>query len=423
MTRRPISKLIRNVVLISLAVLLIFPMAVQAGTLIGNQLLIMGDTLWEKNPSVAYNFNQKQYLVVWYNDRAGNDDIRAQRLRSPNGELVGPDFYVSAGTGERRYPDVAYAGSIDDKYLVVWEQVEAGGTSIKGRIVSGLGVVEGTSDIVIRSAGGSTWTPAKPAVAYSYMTNTFLVVWAETWHPLPISYSIEGQMVTTSGALSGSSFTISSGSDERGEPDLANHFFPNRYLVVWQQKYGTTSWDIHGQQVNGDRSLYLGDILIFRASGPGTLPAVAAISNSPTTDKYLVVWEALYAPGDHNIIGRYIREDSTIGNWVFPGFTTGEDETAPAIAGSGTLKYFVTWHQSLGAVNNPIKGRAVDVSSGALLGQEAVFNGDDNRYPAVTIGSDGDFFTVWQDQCWICTNTDIRGQLWGNRVYLPVVKN
>jgi hypothetical protein len=46
--------------------------------LIGNNFLISNEnSLVEVYPSVAYNSTRFEYLAVWYNDRPGNDDIRA----------------------------------------------------------------------------------------------------------------------------------------------------------------------------------------------------------------------------------------------------------------------------------------------------------------------------------------------------------
>ena len=88
------------------------------GAPIGQQFVISGDPEQEVYPSVAYNSQRQEYLVVWSNDRPGNDDIRAQRL-SKNGALIGGSFYISAGSGaDRRYPDVAY-NTQQDQYLVV----------------------------------------------------------------------------------------------------------------------------------------------------------------------------------------------------------------------------------------------------------------------------------------------------------------
>ena len=88
------------------------------GAPIGQQFVISGDPEQEVYPSVAYNSQRQEYLVVWSNDRAGNDDIRAQRV-SKDGALIGGSFYISAGPGaDRRYPDVAY-NTQQDQYLVV----------------------------------------------------------------------------------------------------------------------------------------------------------------------------------------------------------------------------------------------------------------------------------------------------------------
>lgn len=71
-------------------------------------VLISDVALDSKNPVVAYNSTREQYLVVWYNDRPGNDDIQAQRL-DKNGKPIGGQFFISAGPDhERRYPAVAY---------------------------------------------------------------------------------------------------------------------------------------------------------------------------------------------------------------------------------------------------------------------------------------------------------------------------
>jgi uncharacterized protein YlbG (UPF0298 family) len=124
---------------------------------------------------MAYNSQRQQYLVVWYNDRAGCDDIRAQRVFK-NGTLAGGPFYISAGcTADRRYPDVTY-NSKHDQYLVVWEHYDAAeGYSIKGRRVSGAGQVLDTTDITIRG-WSNLYTPVKPAVAYAYTSDRYLVV-------------------------------------------------------------------------------------------------------------------------------------------------------------------------------------------------------------------------------------------------------
>lgn len=360
---------------------------------------------------------------MWSNDRAGNDDIRAQRV-SKDGALIGGSFYISAGPGaDRRYPDVAY-NTQQDQYLVVWEHYDNAslvpGYGISGRRVSGTGAVLNATDIIIRSNGGNLATPATPAVAYASTSDKYLVVWAETWHPTPITWDIYGQVVSSSGALDGSQFSISQGNEEREQPDVAYNRHANRYLVVWQQKAGTL-WDVHGQQVHGGGGLYQGDITIAYYTKSSMAPAVAAIPTSPTNDKFLVVWEVQYAPSDRDIYGRLVAEDGTPGTDFWISWANGVDESSPAVASSeSNLQYFVVWRHPQGVVDKPIKGRAISYA-GALLGQEAEFSAPAANRPAVASGPTGDFMAAWQDQPVLATNTNIYGQLWGNRVYLPLV--
>jgi len=87
-------------------------------------------------PSTAYNPNEKEYLVVWSNDRPGNDDIYARRL-SAHGKQIGEWISIAAGAGfERRNPDIAF-NSAREEFLVVWEEEpHAGYLRIQGIRVS-----------------------------------------------------------------------------------------------------------------------------------------------------------------------------------------------------------------------------------------------------------------------------------------------
>jgi hypothetical protein len=246
-------------------------------------------------------------------------------------------------------------------------------------------------------------------------------VWAETWHPLPISYEILGQVVTDAGALEGNRIAISQGSNRREEPDVAYNRHANRYLVVWQQLAGAL-WDVHGQQVHGGGGLYQGDITIAYYTASSTAPVVAAIPTSPTADKFLVVWELLYAPSDRDLYGRLVAEDGTPGSDFWIAWASGIDESSPAIASSETsLQYFVTWRNPLGVVDKPIRGRSITYG-GVLQGQQAEFSGVNADRSAISDGPSGDFLITWQDQPASATNTNIYGQLWGNRLYLPLLQ-
>jgi hypothetical protein len=392
---------------------------------IGYNFTIRNDIgLVEEKPSVAYSIDRQEYLVVWYNDRPGNDDIRAQRV-SNKGTLIGGPFYISAGAGaDRRYPAVAY-NSKNGQYLVVWEHNDGLWNSIRARRVSGTGVVLDTTDIVITS-GSNIITPARPAVEHAYTSDRYLVVWQETFHPIPIQVDIMGRVVTPSGSTDGSAFMISKdpGNNPRSEPDLAYNRKRNEYLVVWQQyETGSNLEHIYSRRVTGGGvPLNPAEIEIHRVSASSTKPAVAALPNTTADGQYLVVFELQYTPVDMNIYSRFVSGLGVVGGGQYFAFST-EDETNPSIAGSeNSNKYLVVWsrHTAPPFVYDYIEGRTIS-ATGQMGGNKNVggFPLADNA--VVSSGPMGDFLVAFRDQQPPSVDYGIYGQLWGNRNYLPVM--
>jgi hypothetical protein len=406
-------------VLLSLVGLLLFiPANGQASNPVGSSFIIAGDSEEEVSPAIAYNSQAHEYLVVWFNDRPGCDDIRAQRVAT-NGALVGPPFYISAECpANRQFPDVTY-NSKHNQYLVVWEQFgESSGYSIQARRVSGTGQVLDAMDIPIRSSGYNLYTPRKPAVAYASTSDRYLVVWSETWHPGSITYGIYGQVVSDAGTLEGSEFTISQGSEPHTEPDLAYNRNSNRYLVVWQQQAGSL-WDIHAQQVHGGGGIFQGDLQIAYRTVASTAPTVAALPDVNSYEKFLVVWELHYAANDRDIRGSLVSEGGT----VYPAFdiaADGIDDSNPAIVGiENNSQYYVVYKHSIGGINNPIRGQAIWYY-GTLQDQAFDLRGVYADNPAVAGGYLSDCLVVWQDQPLGNNDMNIYGQILGNRTYLPL---
>lgn len=410
-----------------------YSLATGDGGPLGPAFTIRDDSsLEEVNPAVAYNPDREEYLVVWYNNRAGCDDIRGQRV-SKEGGLVGGAFYISSGCDDNRRNPAVVCNSQQGEYLVVWEVEDGMGfNGIHGRLVSGNGEVQGTSDIEIKSTG-SLYTPAEPAVAYASSSGKYLVVWSETWHPSPLDKDIVGQVVSASGALDGGNFTISddTGSGKyRESPDVAYCRSRNEYLVVWRQRYSAGDYDIYARRVTGDGNPQNPPSVNISSLGSDEEdPAVGALPITTNQGDYLVAWEV--NPGsDRGILAKtvHIASDgsATLGLQTFVA-NTGEDEINPAVAGTESGRwYLVTWKQpyevSLGGglwlVYQAIVGRGISSDGDLLTDDPAFIGGVDATHGAVAAGALGDFLVAFDDEV---SDSGIYGRLWGNRVYLPLV--
>jgi hypothetical protein len=111
----------------------------------------------QSNPAVAYNTQQNNYLVVWDDNRAGNNlDIYGQVISS-NGSLVGSGFGLSVSNAQE-FPDVAYNPD-QNRYLVVWEDNQSSGSDdIYGQVISADGSLVG-NNFAIASATSFQYDP------------------------------------------------------------------------------------------------------------------------------------------------------------------------------------------------------------------------------------------------------------------------
>lgn len=397
------------------------PLTSFAGSPIGSAAFRISDQSVDAvHPSVAYNSTRREYLVVWHNDRPGNDDIQAQRL-SATGARMGAAFYISAGPGaERRFADVAY-NSADDEYLVTWVHNDGMWDSIMARRVSGTGQVLGTAEIAITSPTNLS-TPAAPAVAYASTANRYLVVWSEVFHPT-VAQSIRGQVISPVGGLEGASFAISEGSEVRRAPDIAYNRGRNEYLVVWQIQAGGQPKDIHARRVTGTgQPLQPAAIEVARYTADSTSPAVAAIATAGADGVYLVAWQLQYAPGDSDVYAREVRGDGTVSP-VVQLASSGANEVSPCVAGSESGgQFLVPWAEQAGGLptlTSPIMART-QAATTALAGAPASVGGSSAANPDAIAGPGGDFLVAFDDATPGASNRDVYGRLWGGRTYLPI---
>ena len=407
-----------------------------SGLPLGSQLFISDDvSLTEARPAVAYNSTNKEYLVVWYNDRPGNDDIRAQRLTN-DGQRIGSEFYISAGSGRNcNYPDVAYDLN-KNQYLVVWEDNLE--NEILGRRVSGTGLLLDTEDIIIRETPANS-SAYRPAVVYSSFHHQFLVVWDElsiVTVPVPkVTYNIHGQIVTDQGLMAGTLLVISQDDgfgNWRVNSDVAVFsYFTTNYFVVWQQRDPSQDrYKIRGQMIDGSGGFSGSSFTIIEGLGNATIPKVACVPTAPDNYRFLVTWQWNLGE-DNDIYARPVSFNGTPGTAMIIANST-RSETNPAIAGSVTAgAYLIAWQDSWVSVPQngfSFLGPAVigsEVSVDGVRGSTLTIGAVDTDYPAIASSWAGEFLTVFERTI-TGTLSGIWGRLWGpllKNIYLPLILN
>ncbi|MDY6874869.1 MAG: hypothetical protein SWK90_01510 [Chloroflexota bacterium] len=213
------------------------------------------------HPAIAYNSAADEYLVVF---TSGGDDISGRRVAT-DGTFLGAAFSISSDAAAQSLPQVAYNGA-DDEYLVVWSDERTDGADVYGRRVDADGTPLG-DDFAI-----ATGTDAQdvPSVAWNSDDNEYLVAWHDYRDSGTTGSDIYGQLVGQAGSLEGGNFRISSSTalDYQQFPRAMYFSAYERYFVTWQDdRNGDTGWDIYGQNVNADGSLYLSNVPFFVFTG------------------------------------------------------------------------------------------------------------------------------------------------------------
>jgi cysteine-rich repeat protein len=177
-------------------------------------------------PSIAYNPDADEYLVVWYGDDDtaplvdNEDEIFGSRLDAAGVPIGSNHFRISdAGPdGDTLYgaffPDVTYDADAHE-YLVVWLADDGLPLGVNEseifaqRIDGATGDEVGLNDVRISDMGpdgSSTYAAGHPAVAYSTVSGQYLVVWEGDDDTSPLvdgEFEIFGQRLVVPGCGNG----------------------------------------------------------------------------------------------------------------------------------------------------------------------------------------------------------------------------
>jgi hypothetical protein len=206
-----------------------------------------------------------------------------------------------------------------------------------------------------------------------------------------------------------------------GYPDVAYNPTQDEFLVVWQRK-DNTDWNIYGQRVRYEASSQTiqkinGAFPILNTGDQERWAAVAAVPHG-NSGEYLVVCSS-ESGSAWKISGQRVTGLGALtGEIIDIALGPGVKDSADVAANSAGDLYRVVWtyahstiHEQAVSADGQRQGGEFEIASPLALADE----------PAIVGGPLSDFFIAYQDVPPSTGDYDIFGQIWGIRVYLPLI--
>jgi len=283
-------------------------------------------------PSIAYNSNLDQWLIVWQDDRLGAQTGIYGRRVDKNASLLNPEITVIDSSNIFTQPSVAF-DSTQFRYLVVWEDTSNG--NIEGRILNANGSNYSVAFLIADCTDCSF-----PDVVYSPQYDEYLVVWEEN---LGISdKDVHGRLVGVGGTPDpGGAFDIANVVNIiEQSPAVVVDPSDGKYLVVFSAK-PDLSLNIYGQRLFSTGAKSGGILGITSESGDELSPDVAF---NPVDDSAFVAWHHDVAVGTTEVKGRLLQANNSVGGQTTLSTSGGFDEQNVSLAyASIGDPYLATW--------------------------------------------------------------------------------
>jgi hypothetical protein len=145
------------------------------GNLCGDNLPVYIGSGEQRFPDIAYGTTNNLYQVVWEDNRAVSWDVYAQML-APNGLTIGNSIALAASaSSSQNHPRVAYDAEFTNEFTTTWQDNRTGNLDIYSRSTNGSGGVL-PATIAVRVTATNE---RLPAIAFGNTSNHYFIAWAE----------------------------------------------------------------------------------------------------------------------------------------------------------------------------------------------------------------------------------------------------
>lgn len=288
----------------------------------------------ELSPRVAYNSTANEYLVAWSDSRNGNLDVYTQRVTT-GGALTGSALQMASGAGNQILSGLAYHAT-KNEHLLSWTDDTSGSSILKAGRITAANAKTGTDLTVSATAGALAGGGITVAG-----TGDYAVVWAND-----TTLGVYGQRLTNVGALSGSTLTIASGTDEYYTPRIVYNPVTPGYMVAYERRSASTGeGDVYVQRLTSAWALNGAAAATTAATGYQLFPEVSV---NTSDGNYFVCWSDGRAGGEQlDIYAKMIKADGTTHIAEYTASATSALQAIPAIAFDSTKKQFLAgWQDS-----------------------------------------------------------------------------
>jgi len=229
-------------------------------------------------------------------------------------------------------PDTAYEASTNS-YLVVYEEI----FSAADHDVYALHLDAAGTPLFGGYLDYTTDDWRHPKVASNALAQNFMCVAAVT----PVGGGqrrIRGATFAATTSTTGLQFTISgSESGDKSNPDVGGDpalVGPTYYMVVWQRMFSPTDHDIHARLMQADGTPASGLVPVDNSTATiDTVPAISKSDGNPpfATQVWTIAWQRFFFGTQEQIFGAQYRWDGALVNATFP-IDLGDECLAPSVS-------------------------------------------------------------------------------------------